>query len=155
MGEWYRIGESYAGEAPIVGYNGGAGGTGSFVTDKWVSTRATYSPSSNYSYTVPAGQTLKALTQAFDQNAIDAFQELLDRAKAMIEDTTYAGTGITIIEEAYTRASKYFTLDENKNPIANPDTLRVWLEPVLSDLDHALIEAQEKIDEILGNRPQG
>lgn len=151
IGEWYKIGDTYAGVANIVGYNGEAGGTGSFVTDNWVSTAENYSPTSDYTYSVPEGQTLKALTQEHDTQTIAAFQNLLDRAKLMVDDLTYAGTGITIVEEAYSRAKVYYTLDSDGNPVANPDTLRVWLCPVMTDLDNAIIRAQEEIDKILGN----
>ena len=43
-----------------------------------------------------------------------------------------------------------FTVDANGNPVANPDTLRVWLCPVMADLDDALVKAREEIDNIHG-----
>jgi hypothetical protein len=86
-----------------------------------------------------------------DSAANAVFQRLLDKAKAMIDDTRYAGTGITIVEEAYARAKAYYTVDASGNPVANPDTLRVWLCPIMKDLDDALVRAQEEIDNILGN----
>ena len=79
-----------------------------------------------------------------------AFQKLLDDAKAMIDDLRYAGIGITIVEDAYDRASPYFTLDANGKPIADQDTLRVWLCPVMEELSEALRRAQEEIDKIEG-----
>ena len=150
VSQWYRIGDTYKGLAPIVGYNGGQGGTGSFVTDNWVSSYGNYSPSTNYTYSVGAEETLKSLTQIYDPQAVTAFQKLLDDAKAMIDDLRYAGIGITIVEDAYDRASKYFTLDANGKPIADQDTLRVWLCPVMEELGEALKRAQEEIDKIEG-----
>ncbi len=150
VSQWYRIGDTYKGLAPIVGYNGGQGGTGSFVTDNWVSSYGNYSPSTNYTYSVGAEETLKSLTQIYDPQAVTAFQKLLDDAKAMIDDLRYAGIGITIVEDAYDRASKYFTLDANGKPIADQDTLRVWLCPVMEELSEALKRAQEEIDKIEG-----
>lgn len=150
VGDWYRIGDSYVGVAPIVGYNGEAGQTGSFVTDNWVSTRETYSPSEKFSYTVEANQSIKTIVQYVDQNAIDVMQELLTEAKAMIDDLSYAGTGITIIEEAYARAGNYYTLDENGNPVVKPNLTRVQLCPIIADLDHSLTEAKKVIEDILG-----
>lgn len=150
VGDWYRIGDSYVGVAPIVGYNGEAGQTGSFVTDNWVSNRATYTPSSNYSYGVAANQSIKTLVQYKDPEATSALQELLVKGKAMIDDLTYAGTGITIIEEAYARASAYFTLDDDGNPVVDPEITRARLCPVIADLDYALTEAQKVIDSIVG-----
>ena len=150
VGDWYRIGDSYKGTANIVGYNGETGGTGSFVTDNWVSSYATYRMTSDYSYTVGDGETLKNLTQVYDPQAISAFQKLLDDAKAMIDDVRYAGIGITIVEDAYDNARDYFTIDASVKPVANQDTLRVWLGPAMRELDDALTKAQEEIDKITG-----
>ena len=150
VGSWYPLGETYYGQAPIVGYKGESGGTGSFVTDKWVAYRATYSPSSSYSYTVAAGTSIKTLMQVVDDNTTAELQSLLNRAKAMIDDTTYAGTGIRIIEDAYDKNARYFTVDENGNPTVIPGQLRATLLPAIAELDYALIEAQKAIDEILG-----
>lgn len=151
ISDWYKIGDSYAGEANIVGYNGEAGGTGSFVTDNWKSTWATYSPTDSYSYTVNSGVTIKTLVQTVDQNAINTFQSLLNDAKAMIDDLTYAGTGITIVEDAYKAAAKHYTLDANGNPIANAGTTRAQLIPLMADLDYALSEAKKAIDALPDN----
>lgn len=150
VGDWYQIGDSYKGTAPIVGYHGESGGTGSFITDQWLSSSANYAPTDAYQYSVGDNVTIKSLVQTFDQRAIDAFQSLLDDAKAMIEDTRYAGTGITDVEEAFASAAPYYTLDANGNPIADPDTLRVWLFPVMNELDRALGVAQDAIDRIEG-----
>lgn len=150
IGDWYKIGDTYVGEANIVGYNGEEGGTGSFVTDNWVANAATYSPVNAYSYIVNSGVTIKQLVQTVDNNAITAFQTLLERSKAMIDDLTYAGTGIDIVEEAYEAASRYYTVDANGNPIATNGITRAQLVPVMSDLDYALIEAQKVIDSIVG-----
>lgn len=151
VGDWYRIGDSYKGTANIVGYNGETGGTGSFVTDNWVSSYANYNTTSNYTYTVEANTTLKALTQVYDAKAVESFQQLLDDAKAMIDDIRYAGIGITVVEDAYSNARAYYTIDENGRAIANPDTLRVWLCPVMKEIDEALTKAKEEIDNITGN----
>ncbi len=150
VGDWYRIGDSYVGVAPVVGYNGEAGQTGSFVTDNWVSTQATYTPSEKFSYTVPANQSIKTLVQHVDPDAIEVMQELLNEAKAMIDDTSYAGTGIEIIEDAYARASNYFTVDENGNPVVKQDLTRAQLCPIIADLDYSLTEAKKVIEDILG-----
>lgn len=149
-GDWYRIGEVYAGVAPIVTYDGNSG-NGSFVTDDWVSTAATYQITDHYSYRVGEGDTIKNLVQVVDPAAIAELQRLLDIGKAMIDDTTYAGTGITVIEDAFERASDFFTLDPNGNPVANVDARRAFLVPIIEDLDRTITSAQIKIDEMLGN----
>lgn len=152
ISEWYRVGDTYAGTAPVVGYNGESGGTGSFVTDNWAASRGTYATTSNYTYTINANMSIDDVMRVYDANAITAFQELLDDAVELINDPTYAGTGIGIIEKAYENASKYYTIDANGKPVANPDTLRVWLCPVMKDLDNAIIRAREEIENILGGK---
>lgn len=156
ISEWYQVGDSYEGIAPIVGYNGEANGTGSFITDNWQATTATYSPCENYSYTIYSGEVLKdkdgrtGIVNIVDQSAINVFQQLLEDSKAMIDNTTYAGTGIKDVEAAYEMASKYYTVDANGNPMAYNDTRRILLCPVIIELERALKVAQDRIDEITG-----
>ena len=146
VGNWYKIGDSYYGRAPIVGYNGESGGTGSFVTDNWTAYSQTYSPTEEFSYNVAAGATIKDLTRVVDQNAIDEFQRILTESKEIIEDLRYAGIGIEMIERDYQAASRYYTLDANENPIANQDTTRAQLLPTMIKLNHALSEAKDAIE---------
>lgn len=152
VGDWYLIGETYKGRANIVGYNGEEHGTGSFVTDNWVADAATYRVTDNYSYYVADGTTIKTLTQTVDASMTAEFQRLLEDAKAMIDDITYAGTGITVVEEAYERAAPYFTMDANGNPVADPTITRAQLCPIVQDLEANLKVAQDKIDEITGQQ---
>lgn len=152
VGGWYQIGDTYVGEANIVGYNGEAGGTGSFVTDNWVSTAYNYEVIDGYSYYLPAGEKLKdnggdiGIMNTYDAQAVAKFGQLLTDAKAMIDDLTYAGTGITVVEDAYYAASKHYTLDASGNPIVNSNVNRVWLIQHMRALDHALTEARAAID---------
>ena len=151
-GKWYLIGETYIGNANIVGYNGESGGTGSFVTDNWVSDAGSYRVTDNYSYNVTAGQTIKTLVQTVDQRIIDEFQSLLYEAKAMIDDRTYAGTGIRVVEEAYERASRYYNLDADGNPVAMANITRAQLCPIVQQLETNLQVAKDKIAEITGKQ---
>ena len=146
ISDWYMIGDTYYGTANVVGYNGEAGGTGSFVTDNWVARGQNYQVTEDYSYNVPNGTTIKTLVQTVDNSAINEYQSLLTRAKAMIDDLTYAGTGIDVVEKAYANAMKHCTLDADGNPVANAGTTRAQLIILISDLDHALDEAQKAID---------
>lgn len=148
VGDWYKIGESYIGKAPIVGYKGESGGTGSFVTDNWVSDRATYQVTDRYSYTVNQGTTIKDLTRVVDQNAINELQRLLNDAKELIEDMRYAGIGIEMIEEAYYAADRYYTLDASGNPVATQGITRAQLLPTIRNLDHAVSEARQAIEDL-------
>ena len=148
VGDWYKVGDSYYGEANIVGYRGESGGTGSFVTDNWKSFASTYQVTEDYSYSVGAEVSIKTLTQTVDQTTIAEFQRLLTEAEAMIANQKYAGTGITVVEEAYSRAAKFYTLNSENKAIANQDTRRVWLIPIMNDLDYVLNVAQDAIDKI-------
>ena len=148
ISDWYQVGSSYYGQANIVGYRGESGGTGSFVTDNWKSYASSYQVTRDYSYSIQADISIKDLMQVVDQSTIAEFQKLLVDAEAMIANQKYAGTGITVVEEAYAKAAAFYTLDENGQAIANQDTRRVWLIPIMQDLDHVLTVAQEAIDKV-------
>ena len=148
VSDWYMIGDTYYGQANIVGYRGEGGGTGSFVTDNWKSYSGTYQVTDRYSYRINADLPIENLMGAVDQAAINEFQRLLTDAEAMIANEKYAGTGIKVVEEAYARAAKYYTLDANGKAVANAGTRRVWLTPIMSDLDYVLGVAQDAIDKI-------
>lgn len=148
VGDWYRVGDTYNGQANVVGYKGESGGTGSFVTDNWKSYSSTYQISDDYSYQVNADVTIKTLMQTVDQSTINAFQKLLVDAEAMIANDKYAGTGIIVVEEAYRKAARFYTTNAEGKAIANNDTRRVWLIPIMKELVHVLNVAQEAIDKI-------
>ena len=148
ISKWYKVGDSYTGEANVVGYRGESGGTGSFVTDNWHSYAASYQVTADYSYSVDGQVSIKTLMQTVDWTTVNAFQNLLVKAEAMIANQKYAGTGITVVEDAYTTAAKFYTLDANGKAIANQDTRRVWLIPIMNELDHVLTVAQDAIDKI-------
>ena len=86
--------------------------------------------------------------QTVDQTTINAFQRLLIDSEAMIANEKYAGTGIRVVEDAYRKAAKFYTLNANGKAIANNDTRRVWLIPIMNELNHVLTVAQDAIDEI-------
>ncbi len=137
-GEWYLIGESYRGYAPIVGYEGeSSGNTGSFVTDDWRSYAATYSPSENYSYTVNRGQTIKDIIQATDPSAVTAMQSMLDEAYSILEENKYAGTGMIELERVYYEMGDIYTIGTDGKPTIN-ETVRSRLIPYIEKLEQAL-----------------
>ena len=148
ISDWYRVGDSYYGQANIVGYRGENGGTGSFVTDNWISHASTYRITDDYSYNVGADIKIKDLMKVVDNSAIAEFQKLLADAENMIANQKYAGTGITVVEEAYSKAADFYTVGANGKAVANQDTRRVWLIPIMQDLDHVLTVAQNAIDAI-------
>ncbi len=137
IGKWYMLGEPYAGTASIVGYEGGES-TGSFDTGTWRAYSATYTPSENYSYSINAGATIQTVTQTVDPNAIAALEELLVKAKEIIDGDTYAGTGLVALENAYYNASKYYTVNAD-GTISVPNSFtRVQLIPPILALEQAL-----------------
>ena len=159
VGDWYRIGDTYSGEANVVSYEGG-NGTGSFVTDNWIALRESYSMVEGYSYDISgvayrldaysydiaAGVNIESIVMAHDERAVSIFQTLLNDAKKIIDGRDYAGTGIDIVEEVYASLSGYYTLDENGNPVANADLTRCQLSPVISDLYYVVNETLMKME---------
>ena len=102
----------------------------------------------DYSYSVDAGVSIKTLMQTVDQSTIDEFQNLLIKAEEMIDNQKYAGTGIEVVEEAYAKASAFYTIGPDGKAVANQGTRRVWLIPIMQDIDHVLQVAQDAIDQI-------
>ena len=152
VSQWYRVGDSYYGVANVVGYNGEYNATGSFVTDNWKSNASTYQVSDDYSYSIDAELSIKTLMQTVDPTTIAEFQRLLVDAEKMIANEKYAGTGIVVVEEAYRKAARFYTLDGNGKAVANNDTRRVWLIPIMNELNHVLQVAQDAIDKIEQNK---
>ena len=91
---------------------------------------------------------MKSLMTVVDSLAIEEFQRLLVEAETMIANQKYAGTGITVVEDAYRMARAFYTLDTSGKAIANQDVKRVWLIPMIQELDHVLTVAQDAIDKI-------
>ena len=152
ISDWYKVGDTYYGQANVVGYKGETGGTGSFVTDNWKSYAETYDVTNDYSYSIGKDISIKTLMQQVDQSTINAFQRQLEKAEAMIANEKYAGTGITVVEEVYQKASAFYTLNADGKAIANQDTRRVWLIPIMNEMDHVLTVAQDAIDKIEGKQ---
>ena len=154
--EWYRIGSTYAGEANVVTYDGG-NGTGSFVTDNWRADAATYQIIEGYSYNIKGEvyrlnayshrvdeyASIKTIVSAKDANAVNTLQTLLNDAKRIIDNNTYAGMGIELIQETYDKLSDLYTVDANGNHIVDSELTIAQLSPAIvnlySDVNQALI----------------
>lgn len=159
VGEWYRVGDTYAGEANVVTYDGG-NGTGSFVTDNWRADSARHNVITGYnytvgdinysldaySYTVANDVNIETIVMATDEKATQTLQIMLNHAKEIIDSKEYAGTGITVVEEAYTAAKRYYTVNTNGNPIVNTNMTRAQLIPAIrklySAVDMALVQME-------------
>lgn len=154
--DWYRIGDTYIGEANVVDYDGGTDGDGgSFVTDNWRSTYKTYTMAeaysytvgkttyrfNEYSYTIGNNNSIENVLEAVDNNATNALQTLLTHAKAIIDTKEYAGVGIDAVESIYEDLSNYYTVDANGNPVAKTGITRANLSPVISKLYYVVNEA--------------
>lgn len=159
VGDWYRVGNTYAGEANVVTYDGG-NGSGSFVTDNWRATAATHNVISGYDYTVGDKNysigaysysvanrvNIESIVMATDANATNIVQTLLDHAKSIIESQEYAGTGISAVESAYEAVSRIYTVDADGNPVVKGGLTRAQLLPAISRLyaatDMALLQME-------------
>ena len=169
--EWYRIGTTYAGKANVVTYDGG-NGTGSFVTDNWISDAATYKlidgysfningkayNLASYSHNIAQGTSIKNIVIDTDENAVATLQTLFNDAYRIINDRDFAGVGIDLVEEQYTRYSKLFTMDENGNHTVSSEATIAQLSPAITDLyrvvNDALVEMEELIQKQLEDQQQ-
>ena len=159
IGEWYRIGETYAGTANVVTYDGG-NGTGSFVTDNWIADAATYRLIDGYSYNidgeifdldaysynVASGESIKNIVTKRDANAIGTLQSLLDDAKRLIDSPEYAGVGIHLIEETYEKLSALYTVDADGNHTVDADATVAQLSPAILELYQVVSDALLQIE---------
>ena len=160
--DWYRIGSTYAGTANVVTYDGG-NGTGSFVTDNWVADAATYQLIDGYNYNingenfrlnafshkVNSGVHIEDIIIATDRNAVSALQTLLNDAKRIIDNQSYAGVGIDIVQEAYEKYVTLATVDANGNHTVDANATIAQLSPAIVNLYKVVDEALLKIDALL------
>ena len=161
VGDWYRIGSTYAGTANVVTYDGG-NGTGSFVTDNWVADAATYKLVDGYSYniggdvynlkayshSVSKGTSIKNIVVANDANAVNTLKTLANDAKRIMDDTRYAGVGIDIVSEVYERYSYLYTANANGTHTVRADLTIAQMSPAIINLYNAVSEALMYMDAI-------
>ena len=136
LSDWYQIGDIYEGIANIVTYEGGTG-TGSFVTDNWVSIKKTYYVTANYNYTIAANQKLSAIMQATDTNANNEYTRLLNLAKNEIAYIDSHADYFDIEEYQQPIATLRQALAEAEAMTVNRNTTRVSLVPILKALENA------------------
>lgn len=161
VGDWYRIGSTYAGTANVVSYEGG-NGTGSFVTDNWIADAATYKLVDGYSYniggdvynlrayshSVSKGVSIKNIVVANDANAVNTLKTLANDAKRIMDDTRYAGVGIDIVSEVYERYSYLYTSNANGTHSVRGDLTIAQMSPAIVNLYNAVNEALMYMDAI-------
>ncbi len=135
-GPWYMLGEMYEGKAPVIGYQG-EDATGSFHTDTWVSTAKRYTVTETYSYNVGATD-IKTVIQARDNNAINAFQGMLNRANMIIRTGGFAGQAMLKLQDVFNRASNYYTVANDGTVTVNRNVTRAQLVPFILEMESAL-----------------
>lgn len=159
VGDWYRIGTTYAGTANVVTYDGG-NGTGSFVTDNWIADAETYELIEGYSFdingdvyrldgyshNIAQGVSIKNIVTATDAGAVSTLENLLDDAKRIADNRSYAGVGIDLIYEVYGDLSDLYTVDENGNHTVDPDLTIAQLSPAILNLYKVVNDALVRID---------
>lgn len=161
--EWYRIGSTYAGTANVVTYDGG-NGTGSFVTDNWIADAATYQLIEGYSFNINGeaynldeyshniaqGISIKDIVKATDVKAVNTFQTLLNDAKRIVANPSYAGIGIDLIEESLDKTlskfSGHYTVDENGSYVVDSDLTIAQVSPAILELYGVVNDALIRID---------
>ena len=166
ISDWYRIGSMYAGTANVVTYDGG-NGTGSFVTDNWIADAATYQLIEGYSFdingesytldeythNISQGISIKNIVTEKDAKAISTFQTLLNDAQRIIDNPSYAGVGIDLIEEAFEETllkfANYYTIDENGHYIVDPNLTIAQISPAILNLYDVVNDALIRIDALV------
>ena len=159
VSDWYRIGSTYAGTANVVTYDGG-NGTGSFVTDNWVADAATYQlidgysfringeayDLSAYSHRITNGVKIKDIVIATDATATRTLETLLNDAKRILDNQSYAGIGIDLVEEMYEKYADLYTVDGNGKHTVKADATIVQLSPALENLYRVVNDALIKME---------
>jgi hypothetical protein len=134
IGNWYLLGDTYKGTAPVIGYEGGAS-NGSFHTDRWYTSNVTYVINDNYKYTIPSGQTIFQLSDVYDQNAITEMQRLLDRAYELIYEKEYSGAAMIKLKSIYSRSARIYTVNEDNTVTVKPNLNRSQIIPLMDELN--------------------
>lgn len=136
--DWYMIGDMYKGTAQIVGYEGGES-TGSFNTEEWRSSAATYYVGTNYSYSLTASNTIQTVTQAKDNRALSALNPLLNEASTIIEENKYAGEAMVTLRNIFEEAAPIYTIASDGTVSVKSGTMRSRIVPFIKRLEVALL----------------
>jgi hypothetical protein len=163
ISDWYRIGSTYSGTANVVTYDGG-NGTGSFVTDNWRADAYSYKLIDGYSYNINGVAynldayyhniaqhvSIKNIVTEKDTNAVNTLQTLLNDARRIVDNPSYAGIGIDLVDEALNanliKFSGHYTIDENGNYVVDPDLTIAQVSPAIMNLYRVVNDALIRID---------
>lgn len=145
--EWYQVGDIYEGHCPIVGYDGGAGGTGSFITDDWTSIGKSYKVTENYSYNIEDGdgrdgnnnpEDILEVMAETDANANAEFRRLKADADALmvrINNGDFDNSAFSSVVS--TMRTVYEKAEEIESTLTN-STIRAELISIMKELENAL-----------------
>ena len=162
VGDWYRIGSTYAGTANVVTYDGG-NGTGSFVTDNWIADAATYKlidgysfnikgnvyNLNSYSHNITESASIKNIVTATDTNAVNTLQILLNDAYRIINDQSFAGVGIDLVQEAYTKYSSIYTVNPDGSHTVDQKSTIAQVSPAIVELYSIVNDVLIKMDAVI------
>ena len=166
ISDWYRIGSTYSGTANVVTYDGG-NGTGSFVTDNWRSDAASYKLIDGYSFTingesyrvgsythtVAQNASIKDIVVEKNRNATNTLQTLLNDAQRIVDNQSYAGVGINLVEnvlnENLQKFSGNYTVDANGKYVVDTNLTIAQVSPAIMDLYRVVNDALIRIDALV------
>ena len=139
-GEWYLLGETYQGEAPIRGYDSLFNtGTGSFYTDGWESVAKTYYVTSNYSYSISKGTSIGDIVKAKDTNANNELKRLVQKAQDIVSDGRYFGEELVELEELVAKyRGVYYTVSSTGTVSISGTPSRAEIIPIIKEFDNIL-----------------
>ena len=166
LSAWYRIGNTFVGKAPVVDYVTGEYGTGSFQTTGWRADEQTYELISGYHFEIKNGDDvdiyyIDSFSYSLEQNtvmywvletwkpdSVPVIEHLMNDAKRIINNNSYAGEGINQLREVY---EKYYNLydktgllDRNEWPV---NVVRKFC-PAISELYGAINNALTNISNL-------
>ncbi len=152
--DWYQVGEIYYGYAPIVSYDGTAGGTGSFITDDWTTIQKTYKVTENYSYTINDGdgrgngtEDIREVLAVKDAGATNELNNLKNKATQAIAyidaNPNYFNHSAYIpyvekLREVFEKAN---------NVVVDNNTTRAKLITILKELENAVYPFEQYINQ--------
>lgn len=165
-GNWYRLGTTFVGKAPVVDYvTGEAPGTGSFQTTGWYPASTTYTAMDGYHYEIKNGDKvdtfhldafsysvvpaeknfLHFLLETSTKDSLKVIKDLLSDAERILYNKDYAGEGINRLWTVYYKYYwTYAYLD------TSPE-VNTWPHDTVGKFHPAIQELYKTIDSVLSD----
>ena len=161
LSDWYKIGSTFVGKAPIVDYvTGWEPGVGSVRSTDGRTDAATYDliegyhfeiengndidtyHMDGYSYSLDQGLNLYSALEAWRTDSVPVMKELLRQAKQIVDNKKYAGEGINelswIYEKYYWMYDYSGMLDNYKWPVCTVRKFTTAILDLYGAIDNAL-----------------